>query len=451
MWGALDRAALRASRTFVTSSRRVNAASSSSVPSAPPPTSTDAVPTPDHASTAQSAEAAAASLSGSDQAPATEERRRGEAGPSRPTLSTPTTDEDIERMWDAVINRTSEVNALRKPRPSPRGRDLLSRSTPSPRGPHGGRYTAPLRETHLVAELEKTLFGLGAGTRYAPAAGLGAGGRFGLGLRGGPRGAGALRRMREEEDDVELARMEDEIKEEMSMIETDAELVEWARARVFTPTAEARVESAVEGSISASSTDASADASTHADASANAGAYPRTYPKILAHLIHVARVSYRNPALALFFFQHARARSLESYLSGCLASAYNEHVRTLWECERDLAAVEAAVAEMAANAVRWDRGTRRAIDDIVASVSAELAQAARAGHGGPDATGRWGPDVYATLARLEGLVLKDIQNDEKRFEDNKRRKRDQRRAEWYESRMGGYAPKAEGQEQVRWD
>lgn len=204
----------------------------------------------------------------------------------------------------------------------------------------------------------------------------------------GPRMAGKRLLEREDlEEDQKLLEEVDALKEEMSCIFTDVELVEWAKKHIFKPITSA------DGTVS----------------------YPRSYPKILAHLLKAVRSNYHNPHLALSLFHYAQTVSVESYLSGCLAPAYNELLRTRWDSFRDLEGVEAGVREMEVNGVGWDRGTQRVVSRVVEEVGRQVL----------DAKGVqiWGKGVYERLSRLEQRVMKDIDDQEAVYEFKQKEKR----------------------------
>ena len=175
---------------------------------------------------------------------------------------------------------------------------------------------------------------------------------------------------RDEEDavDEEL----DTLKEEMSVIDTDAELVNWAERRVFTPI---------------SSDD-------------NGIKFLRAYPRILAHLLKVVRTNFSNPHLALALFHHAQTHSIESYITGCLSSAYNEVLRTRWESFRDLEGVEQGVREMEVNGVNWDGGTHKLVGKVIEDAGLEMI------HGNGHV--RYGDEAFDRLKRLDLRLQKDV-------------------------------------------
>jgi hypothetical protein len=118
----------------------------------------------------------------------------------------------------------------------------------------------------------------------------------------------------------------------------------------------------------------------------------------------VSRQAFNNPHLALSFFHHARTSSTESYLVGCLASAYNELIRTRWECFRDLDGVDQAIREMDANAVSWDIKSQLVIGKIVEEVGREVLE---------KGTEAWGGErVYEVLDRLERKVQMAVKHTE---------------------------------------
>jgi hypothetical protein len=118
----------------------------------------------------------------------------------------------------------------------------------------------------------------------------------------------------------------------------------------------------------------------------------------------VSRQHFNNPHLSLSLFHQAQTHSPESYLSGCLSSAYTELIRTRWECFRDLEGVYRAIQEMDANAVSWDRTTQSTIGKIVEQVGRDLIQS---GQGN-----RWGEGANEILFHLEKKVQKSLRTSE---------------------------------------
>lgn len=208
-----------------------------------------------------------------------------------------------------------------------------------------------------------------------------------------------IRRRTDREEDDRYTEELDEMKEEVSAISTDLELLDWARRRVFTANPTSPGDSAL---------------STETPEPL---AFPKTYPRILAHVMKVSRQAFNNPHLSLSFFQHARTSSTESYLVGCLASAYNELIRTRWECFRDLDGVDQAIKEMDANAVSWDIKSQLVIGKIVEEVGREVLEK------GPEAWG--GERVFEILDRLERKVQKAIKHTEY-LEQSEKRMRDKK-------------------------
>ena len=196
------------------------------------------------------------------------------------------------------------------------------------------------------------------------------------------QGQGLFEREESEEDDAVTEEL-DQLKEEMSVIGTDVELVEWAKRRVFA----AKIDEVTGITFS------------------------NVYPRILAHLLKVVRTNFNNPHLALALFHHAQSHSLESYLAGCLASAYNELLRIRWESFRDLEGVEQGVREMEVNGVGWDNGTQKLVGKVVEEVGRDMLH--------PAGRARWGDDVYDRLGRMERKVQKDIDSQERYYERKK--------------------------------
>lgn len=194
----------------------------------------------------------------------------------------------------------------------------------------------------------------------------------------------------------------DEMKEEVQAISTDLELLDWARRRVFTTDTPSTTGSTAT-TTTAGSNEPIPTTPTSTDM-AEPLSFPKPYPQILAHVMRVAREAHNNPHLSLSFFHHARTLSIESYLVGCLSSAYNELIKTRWECFRDLDGVDQAIKEMDANAVSWDMKTQLVVGKIVEEVGREVIQK------GPEDWG--GERVYEILDRLERKVQAAIRKSE---------------------------------------
>jgi hypothetical protein len=211
-----------------------------------------------------------------------------------------------------------------------------------------------------------------------------------------------IRRRTDREEDDRYTEELDEMKEEVSLISTDLELLDWARRRVFTTTSTPSGDTAALPLLT--------------DTPEPLG-FPKTYPKILAHVMKVSRQAFNNPHLSLAFFHYARTSSPESYLVGCLASAYNELIRTRWECFRDLDGVDQAIKEMDANAVSWDMRSQLVIGKIVEEVGREVLE---------KGSEPWGGErVYEILGRLERKVQKAIRQSE-HLEERAKRARDRK-------------------------
>ncbi|KAH9945658.1 hypothetical protein B0H21DRAFT_883770 [Amylocystis lapponica] len=139
------------------------------------------------------------------------------------------------------------------------------------------------------------------------------------------------------EADQELDRK----REEVELCDTDQQLLEWALREVF-----------------AESERYEALARRAPDAPARALLQPPAYPHLLALLMRTFRDRYADPHLALAVFDHARNRSIPSFVFGCTTPAYNELVETRWRCFRDLRGVCDALEEMRVNGVETDNRTR---------------------------------------------------------------------------------------------
>ncbi|WWC70753.1 uncharacterized protein I206_104704 [Kwoniella pini CBS 10737] len=243
----------------------------------------------------------------------------------------------------------------------------------------------------------------------------------------------------ESEENLQFLEEFEMLKEEMEVISSDIELIEWAKSRIFKPLTEINKDKSIQ------------DTNTLTPIIT----YPPTYPKILAHLLRTLRVNYNSPHLVLSLFQHAKTCSLESYLSGCLTEVYNEILTVRWESFRDLIGVEQGIREMEIMGVNWDQITSKLISKIVEEVSKDLLSSSE--NQPIDITSilsnsstsinensqgfenlanitknsikqnfifnQYGENVLIRLNRLDERVSKDVKKQEKYYELTKKRKR----------------------------
>ncbi|KAK8858584.1 hypothetical protein IAR55_002813 [Kwoniella newhampshirensis] len=310
--------------------------------------------------------------------------------------------------------------------PTPSSRSGLTSASSSTSGRFGTTSTSTSTSTDSFATTTRGGFG------------------FGLGLSGDR--AKGLRKLFDRDGDEESDESVEELemlKEEMEVIGSDVELLEWAKNRVFKPvpavatTGSASVKMGSSGSLTpTTSAVPSSTISPETSSSASTPSTPptlppiltfsRAYPKILAHLLKTLRVNYNSPHLLLAIFHHAQTCSLESYLSGCLTAAYNEVLICRWESFRDLEGVEAGIREMEIMGVEWDAGTARIVSRVVEQVSKDVLASTSSnstGNGGGGGSGRWGEEVLERLGRLEKKVQKDVRNQERYFENTQKTKR----------------------------
>lgn len=157
------------------------------------------------------------------------------------------------------------------------------------------------------------------------------------------------------------------LKAELGTLQSDSAVLAWAKSTIFRTTLD------------------------------NAGniTYSKAYPDILAHTMRTLRHNYDNPHLALALFHHAKTLGPESYIAGCLVSAYNEVLTIRWESLRDFAGFELAIGEMDANAVFWNRQTSSLVAKVVETVGRDLSLGREV---------KWGSDAYKKLAGLERML-----------------------------------------------
>jgi len=243
----------------------------------------------------------------------------------------------------------------------------------------------------IFADLERTHGPLNAGSTPTSDP---YGAQFGVG-RNLFRASQVVGRRQAEEDELdELTVAEfDRMKEEMSSLTTDVEVLEWAKEHVFKTT-----KSEEDGEES----------------------YPRSYPFILEHTIRTLRQYYENPHLALALFLHAQSTSMLSYLSGCHTGAYNEVLTIRWESFKDLEGVEQGVREMDMNGVGWNRKTRQIVARVCEEVSRSMLVSRDGGAGGMKTE----PDqaTEQRLANLEKRVYADMKREQWIHKEKTRKK-----------------------------
>ncbi|WVQ72792.1 hypothetical protein IAR50_002352 [Cryptococcus sp. DSM 104548] len=210
--------------------------------------------------------------------------------------------------------------------------------------------------------------------------------------------------------------------EQINVIQTDVELVEWAKEHVFKAQVVPEPQKASAGS---DVQDEAAGEPEAAPASSTPVLPPLlqfspVYPKILARTLEVLRKNFNSPHLLLALFHHAQTSSLESYLSGCGTAAYNQVLLCRWESFRDLEGVTRGVREMEMMGVKWDRETNRLVGRVVDEVGRDMLEE---GQGS-----RWGKkeDVLIMLQQLEERVEKDVMDEERRRDYELRMKRKDR-------------------------
>ncbi|WWC88688.1 uncharacterized protein L201_003601 [Kwoniella dendrophila CBS 6074] len=182
----------------------------------------------------------------------------------------------------------------------------------------------------------------------------------------------------ESQEDLRLLEELELLKEEMQLISTDVELIEWSKNRVFKPLTQIPISSSSSllSSSDTNRTNNEKDSSTRNQNGLHLPhqtiTYSPTYPKILSHLLRTLRVNYNSPHLVLSLFNYAQNISLESYLSGCLTEVYNEVLLTRWESFRDLNGVELGIREMEIMGIDWDQQTSKLISKIYEEISKDL-------------------------------------------------------------------------------
>ncbi|EJD03413.1 uncharacterized protein FOMMEDRAFT_108643 [Fomitiporia mediterranea MF3/22] len=181
-------------------------------------------------------------------------------------------------------------------------------------------------------------------------------------------------------EDAELERKQGQLE----LCETDQQLLEWAAREVFD--------------------DVKHHSRSHNPVYSPLPVQPPAYPHLLASLIHTFRNKFNDPHLALSIFNHARTRSIASYVFGCTAPAYNELLRTRWSAFKDLRGVADALEEMRVNGVKPDAKTREIVEELRREVGARTIWQEERNIG----TG----EVLELVNRIESLVREPVQNDD---------------------------------------
>ena len=217
----------------------------------------------------------------------------------------------------------------------------------------------------------------------------------------------ARRRLTERPDDPNREIIEErleELKEDAMAGQTDVDLLEWAKRRLFV---QEKLPDGTEG-------------------------FHPVYPHALAFLLDTLRRRFQSPHLVLTVFAYAQNLSPESYIAGCLAPAYNELLWAKWESFRDIEGVEQTIREMEANGVKWDKGTYQVVNEVATIVGKDVYE-----HG---LAKRWGDNVYQILANLDRKAASDVDQQEVIYELQKKeraRKRQERTMMEYQQRRGG--------------
>jgi hypothetical protein len=185
-------------------------------------------------------------------------------------------------------------------------------------------------------------------------------------------------------------------KEVIASLRTDLDILEWLKNMYFPTTP---------------STTASNDV---VDTDETATTFNSIYPLVLAHVISILHVRFRNPQAAVVVFNTARSHSLESYLIGCTTSVYNHMLRARWEGLGDLKGVEEELEEMGRRGVGWDKETMRLANTLVETLvkirlSSPYGNAETHVSNDQRLVWAYGPDVFARLARLEEMVESQVE------------------------------------------
>lgn len=104
--------------------------------------------------------------------------------------------------------------------------------------------------------------------------------------------------------------------------------------------------------------------------------YPRPLPyyydRFIERAINHASMTLKEPYLAVAIFEQVKATSIESYVSGCTTSVYNELLSVRWKAWRDIHGMMTLVEEMMSKGISYDGNTRRIIQMVANEVETEM-------------------------------------------------------------------------------
>lgn len=101
----------------------------------------------------------------------------------------------------------------------------------------------------------------------------------------------------------------------------------------------------------------------------NQVSYPDYYSKIIKSAIEYT--AKKDPYLTLSIFEQIKAKSIQSYISGCTTGTYNAILLLRWETWRDVYGMLDLLEEMALNGIRVNNETRNIVRMVVTAVEQE--------------------------------------------------------------------------------
>lgn len=176
------------------------------------------------------------------------------------------------------------------------------------------------------------------------------------------KGASKGRRGAADEEEIDI------LLEEMMRCRTDQELLNWLVNRIFKDrpsTLTPPVTSTSSGiSTSPEAPGPGPPPLPETETLYHLSTSPAAYARVITEAIAIFRDKYNDPYLALSVFDHARRRSVLSFVLGCTTPAYNELLITRWSVFRDLKGVADALEEMKVNGVLPDNQTRKIVETV---------------------------------------------------------------------------------------
>lgn len=204
----------------------------------------------------------------------------------------------------------------------------------------------------------------------------------------------------------DLESLFDDKREAILNCKSDQELLRWAMKEVFqeppqsspSPKTEAATPESTQPPESAQSPETVQTVGLSQPVTSTAPRVPKPihpgiYARVIALLMAEFREKYRNPHLAIAIFDHARRRSIISFVTGCTTPSYTELMRSYWISFRDLHMVLDIAEEMRVNGVPPNSHTYQ----LFLQIQEEIDKRATWVEGGREA-------LLKQISQLEGLM-----------------------------------------------